>query len=293
MKENNNIATAYALENEELIHIRDVDRNNKGKYYCPSCKEEMVANKGPKNAMNFAHKDTDCGHAKESIIHLLAKEVLLFKKKLFLPELIADIEKIGLTTLIPSCEYFADHVHKEKYFGDFRPDVFMENNDQSIAVEILYKHAVEDDKIIKIQREKLSTVEVDLTSLIDKEFTIEDVEKLVISEIVNKEWLFHKEKEQLIENKITELTEIERTAELEQIEKEKNEELNRINAEREYQEYLKKYAKNKTPLTLWQKIKLGGIIGGITGGITYLNAKKSTRKKINKAIGRFFYKIFK
>lgn len=279
MIENNNIETAYALGNGRLVHIRDVDKKNKGNYICPYCGDEMIARKGELKAMNFAHKNYDCGHAKESILHKLAKEILEDNKKITLPELKVNVGEYGLKQLISIQEFNADNVETEKYFGDFRPDVYMENNEQSVAIEIMVTHPVDDEKKDKIKEKGLSLIEIDLRSLIDKEFTREDVKELVIEKTVNKEWLYHIDQEQLVNNKLDELKYIDEKKEQERIKHQK--------------EFIERY--NYNPATEFPKSPKGQLFGGllVAAGIVYFNVKKSTRKKINRNISRFFANIFR
>lgn len=60
----------------ELIHVDDVPTGNKCDCFCPACKEPLIAkNQGTKRMHHFSHQSgTECDHAIESMLHILAKE---------------------------------------------------------------------------------------------------------------------------------------------------------------------------------------------------------------------------
>lgn len=66
----------YALNAEgKLVHVDDVPNGNKCGCICPACNEPLQARKGNKREHHFAHQGgSDCPHAVETTLHLLAKE---------------------------------------------------------------------------------------------------------------------------------------------------------------------------------------------------------------------------
>ena len=67
----------YALNNVgQLVYIEVVQTGINCNCFCPACKEPLVAkNQGGKRIHHFAHKSgTECAHAVESMLHILAKE---------------------------------------------------------------------------------------------------------------------------------------------------------------------------------------------------------------------------
>ena len=63
----------YAFdESNELINIEEVDKKNKGKYFCLDCGNELIARKGEIKVHHFSHKaQFNCNY--ESYLHKLAK----------------------------------------------------------------------------------------------------------------------------------------------------------------------------------------------------------------------------
>lgn len=67
----------YAIDSEgKLVSVDDVLPGNKCRCFCPACKAPLIAkNQGLKRGHHFAHQNgTECKHAFESMLHILAKE---------------------------------------------------------------------------------------------------------------------------------------------------------------------------------------------------------------------------
>jgi len=63
-------------EYEQLISIQEYI-NKKSSYFCPHCKNEVIARKGPKRQPHFAHKaDSNCSASEETILHFDAKHYI-------------------------------------------------------------------------------------------------------------------------------------------------------------------------------------------------------------------------
>ena len=68
----------HALKDGKLIHIDRVSNGNECGCICPYCKGKLCAkNDGTYKVHHFAHQSgDDCGHAIESALHLMAKDVM-------------------------------------------------------------------------------------------------------------------------------------------------------------------------------------------------------------------------
>lgn len=66
----------YAIDNTgKLVYVDDVPKGKACGCYCPNCKERLLARQGEKRKHHFSHlSGTECEHAYESMLHLLAKE---------------------------------------------------------------------------------------------------------------------------------------------------------------------------------------------------------------------------
>lgn len=98
----------YALNNVgEFVGIDDVPTGSDCNCFCPACKEPLVAkNGGTKRVHHFAHQSgTECAHAVESMLHLLAKEKV---REAFLsqPEYWIEFEYRSYCSKIEECNYY-------------------------------------------------------------------------------------------------------------------------------------------------------------------------------------------
>lgn len=81
------IKTAYACKNGQLVHVSTVERGLKCGCYCPNCRNPVIARKGIKRAYHFAHtRGTECMGAAETVLHLLAKEIVEELSSISIPE---------------------------------------------------------------------------------------------------------------------------------------------------------------------------------------------------------------
>jgi competence CoiA-like predicted nuclease len=84
---------SYALDlQDKLKHISEVERGRKG-YFCPGCRQRMIARKGDIKIHHFAHDPQDverrgkCSYSDETIRHKLGKEILQHLKHVKVPSL--------------------------------------------------------------------------------------------------------------------------------------------------------------------------------------------------------------
>ena len=160
----------YAFDkSNELINIEEVDKKNKGKYFCLDCGNELIARKGEIKVHHFSHKaQFNCNY--ESYLHKLAKvkfhkhyshslennlpfrfqylikrtcntcdDIIPLNRKC---QLESTVETIDLTDIF-------DKVTIEKTHKGFIADVLLESTkrDQVIFIEFVVTHECEKEKI--------------------------------------------------------------------------------------------------------------------------------------------------
>ena len=169
----------YALNAEnKIVYIGDLDKRLFNGYKCgcfcpnPACRKPLSARQGEHNQHSFAHQkgDEDCGHAYESSIHLLAKELLTKKNcGIRLPGAEFHWEEIDDNKTIVQKEKrfkstykIPDEAQAELPIEGFIPDVFAYIEGKPIIIEIYVTHKVDEDKIEKIKNSKISAIEIDL-----------------------------------------------------------------------------------------------------------------------------------
>lgn len=67
----------YALKDNSLVHISEVESGLQCGCKCPACGETLIARKGDKVIHHFAHKSTvECEFGYQTSLHLAAKKVI-------------------------------------------------------------------------------------------------------------------------------------------------------------------------------------------------------------------------
>ena len=56
---------SYALLNDKLIYINDIDNSSSNLFLCPNCNKEVIPKQGDKNVWHFSHKEKNCGYVGE------------------------------------------------------------------------------------------------------------------------------------------------------------------------------------------------------------------------------------
>lgn len=98
----------YAIDaTGKVVGVDDVQSGNKCSCFCPACNEPLTAkNQGLRRMHHFAHQSgTECEHAYESMLHVLAKEKI---RKAFLEktEFIIEFEYKSFCSKKDSCIFF-------------------------------------------------------------------------------------------------------------------------------------------------------------------------------------------
>ena len=144
-------------ENKVLVHVDDVPKGALCGCICPICEQPLYARKGQKYAHHFSHAyNHDCKGSDESLIHKMAKEVLLEAGRIMLPPSSGKFPS-GLVKL--------HQVEAEKWDEHYRikPDVvgIMETG-ETLLIEFYYSHKVGKKKQRLIIENHLKCLEVDL-----------------------------------------------------------------------------------------------------------------------------------
>ncbi|WP_299157037.1 competence protein CoiA family protein [uncultured Christiangramia sp.] len=179
----------YALNQEnQLIHIQNVDKKFKEKYTCCNCNGELIPRKGKIKAHHFSHKvENNCSY--ESYLHKVSKikffeeysDCLKNKKPFFIEYKVnqtciscKNIERINL-----SCELgfrkqkldltkWFDKIKIEKNHNGFIADIFLKSSKtgEIIFIEFAVTHQCEKEKI----ESGIRIIEIDLINENDLNF---------------------------------------------------------------------------------------------------------------------------
>ena len=177
----NKLNLVYALRDNELVHVSDVERGLKCGCRCPACDGTLVARKGMIKAHHFAHHNSEnCAYGCETSLHMAAKDILLHAGKLELPEshiLLSGHVREDIWT--DGGEIVIDSVELEKKFGSVIPDVIVHSGDKVLFIEIYVTHAIGWEKLKKLKELKIPTIEIDLSDINDS-VSKEELENIIL-----------------------------------------------------------------------------------------------------------------
>ena len=193
-KEHDDHSYAHDLQ-DKLKHISEVERGRKG-YFCPGCRQKMIARKGDIKIHHFAHDPQDverrgkCTYSDETIRHKLGKEILQHLKHVKVPSLRKyppDGQNGGVQIIRESWTMEADSVAVEMPFyeneegkiiwgrdhawktdsGKFlqiQPDItFLDAEGKPILlIELVATHKINEEKYLRIRNLGIDTIQVSL-----------------------------------------------------------------------------------------------------------------------------------
>ncbi|CAG7839932.1 hypothetical protein CLOHAE12215_01348 [Clostridium haemolyticum] len=147
-------------ENNKIVTINEIKKENKNKYYCPLCNSEVIPRQGEINSWCFAHIDkSKC--SSESMYHFWIKNKLLQQGDRF--RIKSDVEK----------EYLCDEILVEETYKvndkEYRPDLTVKTtNGETIYFEMNYSNEKKLEDYLDIWMELNNiVVEIDVKTLIN------------------------------------------------------------------------------------------------------------------------------
>lgn len=194
----------YALHKNQLVNISQVINGLDCNCFCPNpkCNSRLIARKGEFKKHHFAHYETEeCTGSFESVLHLLAKEIIKNEKRIVIPEVkFHDNQYEQVTILLTNKqEVKAESVDLEISQGDFQPDVIMNFGSKQLFVEIAVTHFIDEEKRNKIIKRAVSTIEIDLSNF-KGAFDKQNLVRALIYSTENKKWIFNSQKKLLVSN---------------------------------------------------------------------------------------------
>ena len=187
-----NIKLPFGLKDDTLVHISEAQQGLACGCVCPSCKERLVARKGPITVHHFAHnKGAECAKAVETALHLAAKQILSERREIVLPAVHIAFNAYRDPIPVSAERTFSlDEVHAEHRTEDIVPDILAYCRRVPLMIEIRVTHEVDDNKLAKIRKLGISTIEIDLSS-ISRAFSPDELLDAVVRRTDNKKWVFN------------------------------------------------------------------------------------------------------
>lgn len=188
----------YAIKNEELVHISEVESGLKCGCLCPACGETLIARKGSRVIHHFAHKSTmECEYGYQTSLHLAAKRIISETHQISVPALYLTFPGTERKELIEEEQLInVSEVVLEKKIDNIIPDILLETNIGKILVEIFVTHEIDDDKKKKIKRLDIPTIEINLNK-VDRNITEGDLKQALLSNNENKSWIYNGKREKV------------------------------------------------------------------------------------------------
>lgn len=191
--------TGYGMRDGALLFIADVPRGLACKCVCARCGQKLVAKKGPVRRHHFAHFEfTNCNGASESVLHLLAKELISELDILAIPQYeFVKQRKTRSGKLVKHHALVAKggnvRIQKvrieEREYG-FVPDIIIESGSKLLIVEVAVTHKVARAKLRRIRRRNLPAIEIRLDPS-DSFLSRELLKSKLQGNLTSKSWLFH------------------------------------------------------------------------------------------------------
>jgi hypothetical protein len=193
------IDVPYALKDGAIVHVSQVLRGLDCNCSCVHCGGPLVARKGVQRRHHFAHyRDSSCPGAAESLLHLLAKELLSTGETIALPEYIYRAKSkpkyrkpVAIERQVVSASRARiAGVAVEQPLGDIVPDLLLHLEGGDLIIEIAVSHRVDRAKLRRIRRMNLPAIEISLGAE-DLWLPREALLQRLIEETSIKSWLFH------------------------------------------------------------------------------------------------------
>ena len=303
------IKLQHGLRDGKIIHISELSESERGLKclcICPSCKVELQARLGKgKKRPHFSHNNEACDIeiAQQTVLHLLAKEILTENNYIMLPAYVIDGSEGGfvdydrsykaITDQISSFEvtrvtsYQFDNVVLEKKLSDIVPDILIwrSSNGKKLIIEIAVTHFVDNEKREKIKRLGISALEIDLSQLPKMEFDRNILKGIIIERIDSKSWLhnmnYSKALDKLAERNIKIADQDKKEAEDTRLMMEKFAQAERKKVQEEKQ---REQTKIKNVMNALTYENYSTIVGGLRNDVQAKNHFK--RKKFYNALGK-------
>jgi hypothetical protein len=135
--------------------------------------------------------------SRESLLHWLAKEILLREKRLMVPDLAYQSSSTGASKILkPAKQLSLTDVRLEKALGAIRPDVWAKYQDpsgsaeQELLVEITVTNTISDGRLERIRSAGIAALEINLAAM-GGTLSTSAFTTLLVDEITAKRWIYH------------------------------------------------------------------------------------------------------
>ena len=175
-----------------LVSVEDVQRGLKCDCICPECKSILIARQGEQKQWHFAHfRSEECAGARMTALHLWAQQIILKEKKIMLPPYKGKYYRADKQLI-----HFDDVFLEKRISSDdgyIQPDcigrIMQNGHAHDLLIEILVTHEVDENKKTSIQQLNLACIEIDLSDLIDTDYTSDIIKERLLNYSKDRIWI--------------------------------------------------------------------------------------------------------
>lgn len=183
----------YGLSKQtgKLVYIDDVLRGLKCDCICPGCKTPLIARQG-QIQWHFAHaNNAECAGARMTALHLWAQQIIQEEKQVMLPSFNGRATNSS-NSLIKFDEVFLEKripINDSYIQADCIGRITKNEEVHDLLIEILVTHEVDEQKKDGIKALNMSCIEIDLSDLIDTDYTRESIRNRLLNKHKDRVWL--------------------------------------------------------------------------------------------------------
>lgn len=205
-----NVQLAWAIQDDQIKHIDEVENGLKCGCICPQCGDKLIArNKGEIKRSHFAHSnDIFCEGAAETAIHLAAKDIIVSSSEILTPPFdfkpdvlneLSDKRKLDFGE-VSNRRFRYEESRDEVTVRNYRPDIELIKAHTKIFIEITVTNKPKRSKIIDFQKNGELLFEINLEK-VTVNHSIDELEEFVLFGKTNRRWLVLSKRDSSSKNK--------------------------------------------------------------------------------------------
>lgn len=180
-----------------MLHVSEVPSGLACGCVCPGCGARLSAHKGTEVEHHFAHEGKkSCTGAYETMLHKVAKQVLLERGVVKTPAVIA-VAGDERRRLFPEQDFKLTSVEEEVPLPGMQPDILGRRGEYELLIEVKVTHACGEEKLRRIREQRRAAIEIDM-SKVPRDAPKDVIEDAIVS-TAPRDWLFNAKQEEAAE----------------------------------------------------------------------------------------------
>jgi hypothetical protein len=185
------VKNPYGCRDGRIVYVKDVDNGIGCRCTCPACNAPLVARQGEEVTWHFAHaSESSCTSAPESGLHRMAKQILLDARRIRVPISEMQVHSGQIYSIADPVTVDFEEIYTERAHEDIVPDLLAIVGGVPLFIEIAVTHFIDAEKMEKIRRIGISTLEINLRST-NRGIDPDRLRDLLVDELPNKRWKYN------------------------------------------------------------------------------------------------------